>query len=102
MESVKENQAGLTIPATTARSSAGRSEKSLQEFVLIFVCADPDPFNAVFNQLSQGAIMVTNANGKAFAATRKFLEVERRMVMIVAPEPVVFTASRGMGLGNFV
>ena len=52
--------------------------------------ANPNPFNAVTDLMAQCAIMITNANGKAFGTTAEFLEIKRRMTRIVAPEPVIF------------
>ena len=52
--------------------------------------ANPNPFNAVADRVAQCAIMITNANRKAFGTSAKFLEVKRWMTRIVTPEPVIF------------
>ena len=52
--------------------------------------ANPNPFNAVADLVAQCAIMITNANGKAFGTPTEFLEIKRRMTRIVAPGPVIF------------
>jgi len=44
--------------------------------------------------------MVADADGKAFAAAREFLEIKRRMLMIVAPEPVVLHRQPLDGFGQ--
>jgi len=47
-------------------------ETSPHKFVVFLVRSNPNPFNAVINFVSQGAIMVAHANRKSFAATAEF------------------------------
>ena len=62
----------------------------IKQFVVVFMRANPDPFVAVADFVSQGAVVVAHADGKPFAPTGQFLEIERGMARVVAPEPVVF------------
>lgn len=62
------------------------------EFVILFVRTDPDPFDPVFAEVSHGAVMVADANGEACTASvLQFLEIERRMILILLPEPIVLS-----------
>jgi hypothetical protein len=77
-----------------------KSIKGLSHKLVVFlVRANPNPFNAIADLMSQCAIMIPNANGKAFGTPAKFLEVKRRMTGIVAPEPVVFHGEPLDGFG---
>src|ERR1035441_189905 len=63
---------------------------STEQFVVIFMRANPDPFVAVINFMSQGAVMVAHADGKPFTLAGKLFEIKRRMTLVIAPEPIVF------------
>src|ERR1017187_6708503 len=63
---------------------------SVDQFVVVFMCANPDPFVAAADFVSQGAVMVAHADGKPFTLTGKLFEIKRRMMWVVAPEPIVF------------
>lgn len=63
---------------------------SVEQFVVVFMCANPDPFIAATDFVAQGAVVVAHAYGKAFTVTGQFLEIKRRMAWVVAPEPVIF------------
>ena len=52
--------------------------------------ANPNPFDAIADFVSQRSIMISNANGKTFGTSAKFFEVKRRVMRIVAPKPVIF------------
>ncbi len=52
--------------------------------------ANPNPFNAAADLVTQCAIMIANANGKAFGTPAELLEIKRLMTRIGAPEPVIF------------
>ncbi|HZF00517.1 MAG TPA: hypothetical protein VE344_01335 [Methylomirabilota bacterium] len=60
------------------------------KFVIFFMRANPNPFNAIADFVSQRSIMISNANGKTFGASAKFFEVKRRVTRIVVPESVIF------------
>jgi len=87
------------IPATDARSSLAFGEASTHKFIVVLVCADPHPLKTTADFVSQGAIVITLADGKAFAVTGEFLEIKRRMTGIVAPEPVIFHRQPLNGFG---
>jgi hypothetical protein len=49
------------------------------EFVVFLMRANPDPFNAVADLVTQCSIMIANANRKAFGTPAELLEVKRWM-----------------------
>ncbi len=65
-------------------------QPSAEEFVVIFVCSYPNPFNAALNFVSQCPKIIAHTNGKAITATREFLEIKRWMMRVFEPEPVVY------------
>ena len=51
--------------------------KTLDQLVVIFVAADPHPFNRVGERLANGAMMIPDADGEPITvAALQFLEIE--------------------------
>src|ERR1700733_6630539 len=69
------------------RSTSGLN--SAKQFVVVFMRANPNPFVAVSDFMSQGAVVVAHADGKPFALAGQFLEIKRGMSRVVAPDPVI-------------
>jgi hypothetical protein len=61
----------------------------LHELIVIFVAADPHPFNDVAYQLADRPVVIAYTDGEAIAiATPKLFEAERWMTVIVLPKVV--------------
>ena len=56
---------------------------------VVFVGPDPDPYQSVGFQPTQGAIMVAHADAEAVLTSLQAMETERRMMRVWAPEVVV-------------
>ena len=63
----------------------------LNQLIVVFMGADPDPFYGVAHQLTYSAMMITNSNRKSITtAASQFLKVEGRVIVVASPEFVIF------------
>jgi hypothetical protein len=68
-------------------SQSGTSYRLISDkFIVIFVAANPYPFNDVAHQPTDRAMMISYTDGEAVAfAALKLFEVERGMTVIALP-----------------
>ena len=58
--------------------------------VVIFMRADPDPFNRIPDNLADGTIVVANPHRKArIAAALELFERQRGVVMVALPQEII-------------
>jgi len=70
-----------------------------EELIVFRVRANPHPFDAIRNQVAQGAVVKSHPHRETVAASVELLEMQRRMGLVFAPTPVglprVFLHRRG-------
>jgi hypothetical protein len=54
------------------------------------VRSNPNPFNGVTDKMSDGTVMFPDTDGKAIFTAFQFLEMQRRMLMVLSPQLITF------------